>query len=223
MAEEFQKKYWERDELDKRRQPDHPIIKLFAESKIQEIRKYINFDNQQKLLDVGAGNGFFSYYFDKICQVTAVDYSEKMIELNPVKNKMVMDANNLKFADNYFDIVFESCLLHHVENEDKIISEMKRVSKKYLIFLEPNRSNPLIFLFGLIKKEERKSLNFSLKYLTKKIRNNNLKILLAISHGIIAPNKMPKFLAPVLNLFDKKIPLIGIDNLIICEKLQNKS
>lgn len=218
MTKKFQKKYWERDELNKRRKPNHPIIKLFAESKIQEIIKYIDFDIQQKLLDVGAGNGFFSYYFDKICQVTAVDYSKKMIELNPVKNKMVMDANNLKFADNYFDIVFESCLLHHVENEDKIISEMKRVSKNYIIIIEPNRNNPFIFLFGLFKKEERKSIKFSLNYLIKKLSNHNLKITTAFSHGAIAPNKTPRIFIPFLKRMDKKIPLLGLDNIIICQK-----
>lgn len=218
MTETFQKKYWEREGLDSRRKPDHPVIKALAESKIKEISEYINFNKQQKLLDVGAGNGFFSYYFDRICQVTAIDYSKKMIELNPVRNKLVMDANNLEFTDNYFDIVFESCLLHHVDNDNRIISEMKRVTKNYIVIIEPNRNNPLIFLFGLLKKEERKSIKFSLNYLIKKVSNQNLKIIAAFSHGAIAPNKTPKIFMPFLKKMDKKIPLLGLDNIIICRK-----
>lgn len=219
----FQKKYWERTDLDKRRRPQHPVIEAFATSRINAIKNRINLEPTQELLDVGAGNGYFSYYFEKIINTTAVDYSEKMINLNPIKNKMVMDAMSLKFPDNKFDVVFESCMLHHVENIDQIISEMKRVSKKYLIIIEPNRNNPLSFLFGLIKKEERKSLKFSLNYLKNKLKKNGIKIISAFSFGAIAPNKTPKIILPFIKKIDVKIPLVGLDNIIICEKANEKN
>lgn len=222
MTNIFQKNYWERERLDKRRKPTHPIVHAFAQSKIKDMQRYISFDSKT-LLDVGAGNGFFSYPLDKICQVTATDYSEKMIDLNPVSKKMVMDANNLRFPDNSFDIVLESCILHHVENLDRIIDEMKRVSKKYLIIIEPNRNNPFTFLFGLIKKEERKSLKFSLSYLKKKVLGHDLKITAAFSHGMMPPNKTPLIMFPILKRIDKKIPFFGLDNIIICEKNISKS
>ncbi|MFA6410767.1 MAG: class I SAM-dependent methyltransferase [Candidatus Buchananbacteria bacterium] len=218
QPEIFQKKYWEREKLNSRRSPNHAVVFSFANSKINEIKKVITLDQTTTLLDVGAGNGFFSYPFAKICQVTAIDYSEKMIELNPAKTKMVMDANYLNFTDDSFDVVFESCMLHHVKDCDKIIDEMIRISKEYIVIIEPNRNNPLTFMFGLLNKEERKSLRFSLNYLKKKLKNHNLKILSAFSHGAIAPNKVPEILLPIFEKIDKKIPIFGLDNVIICKK-----
>ncbi|MFA5022271.1 MAG: class I SAM-dependent methyltransferase [Patescibacteria group bacterium] len=218
MTEIFQKTYWERDNLDQRRQPNHPVVAAFATKKIDEIKKSLNSEAIKTILDVGAGNGFFSYYLQTLGNLTAVDYSEKMIALNPVKNKMVMNATQLNFENNSFDLVFEAGMLHHVQNLDQVISEMKRVTKKYLVILEPNRNNPLMFLFGLINKEEKKSLKFSLNYLKNKLEQNDLKIIKAFSHGAILPNKVPTWALPVLKIFDKKIPVLGFNNIIICEK-----
>jgi len=54
-SKELQKTFWERDNLNKRRKPSHPVIRTFAESKITEIEK------NSDLLEVGAGNGFFLF------------------------------------------------------------------------------------------------------------------------------------------------------------------
>lgn len=221
---DFQKQYWERNKINKRRLPTHPVIMAFVNSKINYINKFIDFSSCRNLLDVGAGNGYFSYYFEKILGICAIDYSEKMIALNPAKNKQLMDAANLQFKNNSFDIVFESCMLHHVDDINKVIREMKRVSNKYLIFIEPNPVNPLTFLFGLVIKEERKSLPLFKKFLLKKIMaDNDLKLINAASHGIIAPNKTPKILLPGLKIFDKKIPFLGLDNIIICQKIKESA
>jgi ubiquinone/menaquinone biosynthesis C-methylase UbiE len=61
---------------------------------------------------------------------------------------------DLKFEDNSFDVVFCHALLHHVDDIDRVIGEMKRVSCKWIVLLEPNRNNPLMFLFSLLIKEE---------------------------------------------------------------------
>jgi len=132
---ELQKTFWEGDDLNKRRKPSHPVIRAFVEPKITEIKKYIEVEENSDVLELGAGNGFFSFYLENICKLTVTDYSKKMIELNPAKNKRVMDASNIEFKDNSFDILFESNLLHHVVDINRVISEMKKVSKKYLVFI----------------------------------------------------------------------------------------
>ena len=218
IMKQFQKDYWERKSLEHRRHPSHKVIKEYVLPKINEIRKTIPIHDDTTLLDVGGGNGFFSYYFDKICDTTCIDYSEKMIKLNPIKKKFVMDANTLRFNDNSFDIVFCHALLHHVEDIGDIIMEMKRVSKGLIIILEPNRNNPLMFLFSLITKEERKAMKFSLSYLNWQIKSCGLKIVSSFSYGLIVPNKTPKALLPFFKLFNFKFPF-GMTNIIICEKL----
>jgi len=212
-----QKKYWERKTLAKRRSPDHPVIAEYVTSKINVIRRYINLTEKTRLLDVGCGNGFFTFWFDKVCDVYGVDYSQKMLEMNPIKKTSLMNTENLEFKDNSFDIVFCHALLHHVENSDKAIQEMRRVSKKYVVILEPNRNNPLMFLFALLVKEERKVLKFSLSYLRSLVNKNDLRIINSFSYGMIVPNKTPTFALPLIKLFNFKQP-IGMTNFVISEK-----
>lgn len=121
MIKMYQKDYWERGGLSKRRPPEHPIVAAYVLPKIDVLSHYVSLTRQTRLLDVGCGNGFFAFYFDKICDVCGVDYSEKMLKMNPVKNILTMDANELNFEDNSFDVVFSHALLHHIENLDKVI------------------------------------------------------------------------------------------------------
>lgn len=214
-----QKDYWERKELAKRRSPEHPVIAEYVLPKINLIMHYVILKRQTRLLDVGCGNGFFSFYFDKICDAYGVDYSKKMLQANPVKKTRLMDVNDLKFENNSFDVVFCHALLHHVENIDRVIQEMRRVSRKYVIILEPNRNNPLMYLFSLLVKEERKALKFSLSYLTRIVSRNDLRVVASFSYGMITPNKMPTFLLPLLRLFNFK-QFLGMTNFIIAQKTE---
>ncbi len=215
----FQKEYWERKKLEKRRSPTHPTIKEYVIPRIEEIKKHFPIGKNTTVLDVGGGNGFFSYYFDKASDTTCIDYSEKMICLNLIKKKYVMDANDIKLPNNSFDVVFCHALLHHVDNIDRVIREMVRVSKKYVVILEPNRNNPFMFLFSLVIREENKALKFSCKYLKRKAEKNGLKVLSSFSYGLIVPNKTPVLLLPMLKLFNFKFPL-GMTNFIIAEKIK---
>ena len=94
---------------------------------------------------------------------------------------------------------------------------MKRVSRKYVIILEPNRNNPLKILFSLSVKEERKALRFSLRFLKELISRNGLYIIDSFSFGMITPNRTPQFLLPLLKLFNFK-QSFGMTNFIIAKK-----
>lgn len=213
----FQREYWERKDLKKRRHPENEIVKSYVIPKLREIRKIIPIARGIKLLDVGAGNGFFTYYFDKVCDTTAVDYSEKMIAMNPVKKKFVMDANSLEYEDNSFDVVFCRGLLHHVDDIDRVVKEMRRVSSKYVVIVEPNRNNPLMFAFSALVREEWKALRFSLAFLRKIVARNRLHIIDSFSFGMTVPNKAHISLLPFLKLFDFRYPM-GMTNILVTQK-----
>jgi ubiquinone/menaquinone biosynthesis C-methylase UbiE len=213
----FQKRYWEREKLERRRFPAHEVIREYVVPKIEEIRKVVPITGKTRLLDVGGGNGFFSYYFEKICDTTCIDYSERMIELNPAEKKYVMDAKDLKFRDNSFDVVFCHALLHHVDDMERVIREMRRVSRRYVIVLEPNRNNPLMFMFSLLVKEERGALRFSLDFLRREVESCGLGVVSSFSYGLIVPNKTPRFSLPLLRLFNRKQPF-GMTNFIVAKK-----
>ncbi|MBI4690186.1 MAG: hypothetical protein HY754_07965 [Nitrospirae bacterium] len=56
----FQKEYWERADLKKRRSPEHPVIKAYVLSKIKQLSHYVDLTPETTLLDVRCGNGFFT-------------------------------------------------------------------------------------------------------------------------------------------------------------------
>lgn len=213
-----QKDFWEAKKA--RRSPAHPSVEAFVKPKIDYIEKVLTDHNAGKslsLLDVGAGNGYFSYYFEKIYQTVALDFSSQMLAINPCHNKVLGSANALPFPDNSFDIVFCSNLLHHLPDPAIAIAEMKRVSRQYVVLSEPNRNNPLMFLFGLFKRIEKGSMKFSLRYLSDLLRNADLRILAATSLGTVLPNKTPPCLLAALKKFDSESP-IAFYHLLVARK-----
>lgn len=200
-----------------RRLPDHPAVAQFVRPKIELIEKDIGTLNGLKVLDVGCGNGYFTFWFEKKCDVTGLDFSTRMLELNPCAKKIHGEAENLPFTNNSFDLVFCSNLLHHLKDPTLAVKEMARVSKKFVVILEPNRNNPLMFLFSLLYQEERNALKYSKKYLTSLIvQNTKGDIIRATTCGKILPNKTPKSMLPFL----EKLPengLGGFYNLVIAK------
>jgi SAM-dependent methyltransferase len=208
----YQKNYWEEERP--RRSPDHPVVEASVRPKLNYISEFVKLKNDAKLLDVGCGNGFFTFYFANIFDTMGLDYSDRMLSINPCEKLIQGSATMLPFKDNSFDIVFCSGLLHHVKDPIDVILEMKRVSNKYVVLCEPNRNNPLMALFAAIVPEERGALKFSLKYMNKAAKKCGLNIIDSCSMGAIVPNKTPMSMLELFKIIDIKMPL-GFDNLVI--------
>lgn len=106
--------------------------------------------NGKKVLDLGCGKGYMTISFlESGAFVSAIDISPKSIELvkknafeigkNDNLVAMVMDAHNLEFEDESFDIVIADGILHHLTDIPKALNEIKRVLKSdgYAIITEP--------------------------------------------------------------------------------------
>ena len=210
---EHQKKYWERE----RRSPEHPVIEAFANPKINYIRDYVDLSKNIKLLDVGCGNGFFTYYFSKIAYSIGLDYSRHMLSINPCNVLVQASALSLPFKNETFNVVFCSNLLHHVEHPTIVLREMKRVSKKFVVLSEPNRNNPFMLLFSIIVREERGALRFSLRYMKRLVELCGLKTVASCTTGSIVPNKTPLLLLKWFQKINWKIPF-GFYNIVISHK-----
>ncbi len=210
----YQKSYWERSDLDQRRDPRHPVVAAYVLPKIAVIDQYVKLSPDLRVLDVGCGNGFFGFYLEKLCDLHGTDYSHKMLRMNPIRRKIAMDVNRMGFRPQTFDLVFCHALLHHVEDPGRVIREMRRVSRRHVIILEPNRNNPLMFLFSLAVREEHRALRFSRSYLVRLAEENGLRVVDSFAFGMSTPNKIPRFLLPVVNRCNFKQPL-GMTNFII--------
>lgn len=174
--------------------------------KLQYIGKAVPLNGNTTLLDIGCGNGIYSYHFAQLCgKVTGIDSSRNMLSENPCANVAQGDAEHLPFAANSFDVAFEANLLHHVNDRAKVVQEMARVSRRWVILIEPNRYNPLMLAFGLLVPAERGLLtstrqsNFTLLY------NAGLNPVSSMTTGMISQNNTPQSLLPFLKYFDREI------------------
>ena len=91
-----------------------------------------------RILEVGVGTGINAPLYPRHCHVTGIDFSAKMlakarerVERKGVRNirLMEMDAGNLSFPDNSFDIVYAPYVISVVSNPVRVVREMSRVCK----------------------------------------------------------------------------------------------
>lgn len=199
LDKSFQKDYWENNS--NARDYKHPIVEFFVNQRIDWIGTHIDLPTIKSAYDVGCGDGFATYYFDKIIpNVEGGDIAEYMLARNPLpKDKLhVIDAENLPLKDSSYDMVYTWEVLHHVPNPHTAVKEMARVSKKYVVIFEPNRYNPLQFGFGMLNKQERGTLRSTKKYLESLCEEAGLEIVASEYVGKIPPNKTPEKMMPIM-------------------------
>lgn len=90
-----------------------------------------------KVLEIGVGTGRNIDYYPDNLNITAIDFSEKMLarakqraaQLNKNVELLLMDAERMTFPDDYFDTVFTTCVFCSVPNPIKGLQEIRRVCK----------------------------------------------------------------------------------------------
>lgn len=195
------KEYFEKH---KYRNPSDYLVKAFVQPKIKFMEEQGCFKrNKIKILDVGSGNGTFSNYFNKYTdQVICVDYSEQLLRENSARARARANAYQLPFRDNQFDMVFEANLLHHVDDPYRVIEEIRRCSREYIVLVEPNRYNPLMFIFSLMVKVERGVRISSMGKWKRALMGMDIEFIAGMTTGMITQERTPEFLIPILRLFD---------------------
>jgi SAM-dependent methyltransferase len=102
-----------------------------------------------RVLEVGCGTGVSKDFIRKDCKLLLTDFAE-----HPWIEKKV-DALNTPFADNSFDVIFCSNMIHHVPFPKKFLMEMSRILKPkgYLLIQEINCSIMTQFILKLMRHE----------------------------------------------------------------------
>ena len=125
-----------------------------------------------------------------------------MVSLNPCRERVVVgDVMNMPFADGSFDLVVCSALLHHLGRgeQEKAVREFARVSRGFVAVSEPHWLNPAMFLFGLLKKEERGIIGLRKRRIRELFSRAGLEVTREKVYGLVLPNLMARgLLRPVL-------------------------
>jgi SAM-dependent methyltransferase len=128
--------------------PPYSFIKKEDQDFKNQLSLYLSlFDNlkfkNKSILEVGCGRGggikALSRYFN-FSEIYACDLNEKNIEYCKTNNDTgiefkVLDAQNLDYPDNYFDIVINVESSHNYQNFPLFFNQVKRVLKPDGIFL----------------------------------------------------------------------------------------
>lgn len=123
--------------------------------RLQAIQR-MDIQSGERVLEVGVGTGINLSLYPKNCSVVGIDFSGSMLEIareraarKDIQNMRLlqMDAADLKFADDSFDIVYAPYLISVVPDPVKVAQEMRRVCRPggRIIFLNHFLSpNPLL-------------------------------------------------------------------------------
>jgi phosphatidylethanolamine/phosphatidyl-N-methylethanolamine N-methyltransferase len=126
--------------------------------RVQAIER-MGIQSDDRVLEVGVGTGINASLYPRDCAVTGVDLSESMLEKarervarKGIRNMRLleMDAADLKFADDSFDIVYAPYLISVVPDPVAVAREMRRVCRPggKIIFLNHFRSSNPVMAWG---------------------------------------------------------------------------
>jgi phosphatidylethanolamine/phosphatidyl-N-methylethanolamine N-methyltransferase len=114
----------------------------------------MNIQPGSKVLEVGVGTGINLSLYPKDCSVVGIDFSSSMLEKAreraeriPNVRLLQMDAADLRFADDSFDIVYAPYLISVVPDPVQVAREMRRVCRPggRIVFLNHFLSpNPIL-------------------------------------------------------------------------------
>ncbi len=124
------------------------------------------------VLDVGAADGYGAYVMrksSKIQTITCLEIQDKALQqaeqnLKGLPGIVIMKGigENIPFAADSFDSVYCGCTLEHVFDDERVVKEVKRVTKDLVVFNVPiqgklnrqhvRRYESVDAFVGLIKK-----------------------------------------------------------------------
>lgn len=138
------------------------VTKIGAWSQKQSINKALQILDEKKIkkstriIDMGCGEGktliaFREKGYRNIIGIDNTLESIKICEKKGLKegrDVFLDEASGTKFKNNSLEIVFSEGILEHFKDPIPLISEMSRISKKYVLIIQPNHLN----IYGLMIK-----------------------------------------------------------------------
>jgi phosphatidylethanolamine/phosphatidyl-N-methylethanolamine N-methyltransferase len=102
----------------------------------REAMRDLNLREGDEVLEVGVGTGLTASLYPAQCRVTGIDISEAMLReaarhVESCRNVQLkrMDAQNLRFPDQSFDVVYGAYVISVVPDPVRALREMRRVCR----------------------------------------------------------------------------------------------
>ncbi|QMS85130.1 class I SAM-dependent methyltransferase [Candidatus Xianfuyuplasma coldseepsis] len=115
---------------------------------MNRLKEFLESTQKKTFLDIGTGTGNFIHQitsmYEEYESFIGIDTSARLIEMatkhtpNDKVSFIEMDAYDMTFPDNHFDVVCLSNSLHHLSNIPQMFQAMKRVLKEdgYILIQE---------------------------------------------------------------------------------------
>jgi len=173
-------KKWLKNKSETKREGDFEEFPPFLLESYKFLRQFLkNKCEGKKILDYGCGNGIHSVWLAEYGgKVIGIDLSKQSLQIakerakiKRVNNKtefLAMDCEDLKFPDNYFDIIFDGGTFSSLDL-NKSLPELTQVLKPdgFLIGIETLGHNPLTNLKRKINKLTGKRTKWAAEHIFK--------------------------------------------------------
>lgn len=123
----------------------NPIQKKLIDNFYNTFIKILKPLDVESILDVGCGEGITLDRLRKEAigkELSGIDYSDDALKIGkkiyPDLNLKKGDIYDIKEKDNSYDLVIATEVLEHLEDPEKALKELIRVSKKYVLLSVPN-------------------------------------------------------------------------------------
>lgn len=168
------------------------ISRLIVNFFLNDLKELFPKGKIRKIAEVGAGEGYITKIIGKNyknSQIISSDSSLKIIEIAKKNNQFqnvkfeIQDVEDTSYKSNYFDLVVCIEVLEHVNNPQKALDEIYRISKKYLLISVPRE--PMWRFFNILRGKYLFSLgntpghlnHWSLRSFKKLLTNSGYKII----------------------------------------------
>jgi SAM-dependent methyltransferase len=124
----------------------NPVVRRLMDGFERTLDELFEAADPQSLLDVGCGEGVLVHKWAQRLEprrVVGIDLEEESIQAGwaerqaPNLEYRILEATQLPFADDEFDVATAIEVLEHVPHPEQTVAEMARVAKRWLLVSVP--------------------------------------------------------------------------------------